>query len=210
MFGDVEKENLKIILYSNEKDFQNNGRGLNHISGLYDGMNGIHINCSKAQPQWMFEEIFMHEYTHYIYDLYLTQKDISKEIPQWFTEGVAEYIKYNETIVEYSPPFLQTTEKFKNMDTNEDFQNLSKNEQYDPYMQSYFAIYTLINREGENVISDILLKTKKMDFYEAFSERVGMNIEDFQEIYLEEYIKDLNKRINEELKELDEKIEKES
>lgn len=204
LFGKVNKENVNVIFYSREKDFEKytkdfreNTRGLNYLSGMYNvDMNSIHLNrFSKEQADWEIGEIFMHEYAHYIYELYLSQNNIGNNIPLWFNEGIAEYIGYNGSVVEYSPSWMQKTEKFTNMNADEDFQRLLRNEKYNPYLQSYYAVNTLIKDKGPSIITDILQKSKEKEFYEAFSEAVGMNIEKFQDVYLQEYIDEYNERI---------------
>ncbi|WP_165442883.1 peptidase MA family metallohydrolase [Senegalia massiliensis] len=191
ILGKLEKESLKVILYDNVKEFKENADTSYNINGLYDGIGTIHLNMNKYKNVLTidaFQDIFIHEYAHYIWGLYIKENDIYENIPVWFEEGVAEYIENNGVSVEYSISFEQNMEKFKKMNTREDFESLIENEDYNPYDQSYYAIDSLIEMKGKSIISEILNESKEKDFYGAFFIATGMEIEEFQNVFMPVYI----------------------
>lgn len=197
LFSTGKEENLNIILYDDKKDLLKYAKGLNNIDGYYDSANNsIHlINFNIDLEEWEYEKLFMHEYTHYKFDLFLKENKIkASSIPVWFHEGIAEYVGYNGSILEYSPLSLAKEKDFKSMNTTEEFEQ-ARLEKYNPYLQSCYAIDKLIKTNKEGVIANIILKTKDMDFYKAFQSVTKMNIDEFQKVYLKERKDDYNKRV---------------
>lgn len=167
----VNEKNLKIILY----------------------------NTDSFQAKWVYEKLFMHEYAHFKFFAFLEQKDIkNSSIPIWFIEGFAEYFGYN-CEVGYSPSALNKEKDFITLTTISDFEQARK-ENYNVYLQSYYTIDELIKPNSRENIADIILKTKEVDFYTAFESVTKMDINEFQNIYLEdekdEYYQITNNKIN--------------
>lgn len=203
ILGNLEKENLKVILYDNDEEFKQNTDIAYDIYGFYDGIDTIHLDMSKyedaLQPMYIFEDSFIHEYSHYIWRLYIDENDLNHDMPLWFEEGVAEYIKNTGVLVEYPEGSMIKMEELNKMNTQEDFLRLMIDKDYDPYSQSYYAIDSLIEMKGINIITDILNKSKERDFYEAFSIATGMEVEEFQNIFIPKYIENYERRIEKEI-----------
>lgn len=188
LFSTDSKENLNIILYDNKQELLKNAKGLGEVDSFYDTSNrSIYlINFDKSFAEWEYEKLFMHEYAHYKFDLFIKENKVNySSIPVWFIEGFAEYIGYNGSIVEYSPLSLENEKDFKLLNTTEEFEK-ARNEKYNPYLQSYYAIDELIKRNNQSSIKNIILKTKEMDFYKAFQLVTNMSIVEFKKVYLQE------------------------
>lgn len=136
---------------------------------------------------WDFKKDIMHEYSHFVFWGKLNELNISDEkIPMWFIEGYAEYIGYQGlgyVFMDKEPyPLNELT-------TYEQWINHMKVDSHPIYVQSYLAVYTLIERYGDKVILNILEEMKSIDdFSKAFENITGIKIEDY--IYYEDsYIK---------------------
>jgi len=203
ILGNLEKENLKVILYDNDEEFKQNTDIAYDIYGFYDGIGTIHLDMSRyedaLQPMYVFEDSFIHEYSHYTLDLYIDKKDLNHDMPLWFEEGVAEYIKNTGVLVEYPQDSTIKMEKLNKMNTQEDFLRLMIDKDYDPYGQSYYAIDSLIEMKGKDIVTDILKESQQKDFYEAFSICTGMEIEEFQDVFMTMYIENYERKVDEEI-----------
>lgn len=193
IYGDLERDSLKIIFYSDISQFKFRGFESDLVQGFFDGDN-IHIkNFLKDQPLWHVEEHFIHEYSHYAFSIYLYQNNILKPLPTWFDEGIAEYTAVYEKNRIYSLDYLRNPVDLRKLSTTEDFMNsfgsdIGTEDFYDPYIYSYYMIDSLVDLRGKEFITDIILKSKERDFYEAFEEIVGVSIEEYQKVNLVEYI----------------------
>lgn len=196
IYGDLEMDPLKIIFYSDVNQFKVHGFESDLIQGFFDGEN-IHIkNFLDDQPLWHVEENLIHEYAHYAYRMYLYQNRILKPLPAWFDEGVAEYTAVYKKDRIYSLDYLRNSVNLKELSTTEDFMNSFGSEVgtegfYDPYIYSYYMIDSLVHLNDMEFITDIILKSKEIDFYEAFEQLVGVSIEEYQRVNLIEYVDEM-------------------
>lgn len=194
IYGEMEKEPLKVIFY-NEEDWNK----LTHINtelvqGFFDGENIFMKGFLKDQPLTDIKENFIHEYSHYAMDMYRYQHNILSSVPLWFNEGVAEYISLYDKNRTYSLDYLRYPIDLRELDNDDNFWNsleegIEGEKFYDPYMYSYYMIDSLTDLKGEEIIPSIILKSKEMDFYQAFEEEAGVSIEEYQRVNLDEYVK---------------------
>ncbi|MBC8591634.1 collagenase [Wansuia hejianensis] len=207
IFGHVDKKELNIFFddiqvylesYLGDKVSELE-KGLDiDRHGVYDSAGSIYLNLPKASKKEYVREVFIHEYSHYIFDLYLSQNQIMhKNIPTWFNEGIAEYICLYDRGWEFHPDILPNIVEFRKMDVHQEWNDLLNNSGEHLYYQSYFAISALIDMKGKDVIQKIILKSRNMDFYDGFAEVVGMNIEKFQDVFFEKHMEDYHKRTSE-------------
>ena len=195
VYGRIDKEPLKVILYNEEN--WNNIKEINNelVQGFFDGENIRIKGFLKEQTLWHMKENFIHEYAHYALDMYRYQNNILAPVPSWFNEGVAEYIAVYKNDRVYSLDYIRHPVDLRILHIDEDFwasleEGIDGEEFYDPYMYSYYMIDSLVDLKGEGVISSIILKSKEMDFYEAFQDVVGVSIEEYQGVNLGEYVRE--------------------
>lgn len=117
----------------------------------------------------------MHEYTHYVF----TQKNsefglTDKDIPLCFSEGVAEYIGYDDAEISETD---STILPFNQLTTYKQWNNYRIDIQYDVYLQSYLAIRFLVNEYGNNIINQIINETKTNGGFEkGFQNATGLRV----------------------------------
>lgn len=194
IYGKIEKDPVKVIFYNKEDwkkiDFINGEL----VQGFFDGENIYLRGYLEEQPLWHMEESYIHEYGHYAMDMYCYQNDISNSFPAWFKEGVAEYSAVYKKDRTYSLDYLRYPIDLRELNSDEEFwaaidEAIESGTFYDPYMYSYYMIDSLVDLKGEEVISNLILKSDEMDFYQAFEEEAGVGIEEYQEVNLAEYVK---------------------
>lgn len=187
-FGTTSKFPLKIIVFDSSNSFSaslnvntkiiNTKYGIPRVLALYKyNDKAIYTSFEDLSPTK-----FIHEYTHYKMNSFLKDNmiDINK-IPIWFCEGVAEYVSSPYAINNYKGKSLEDIQDFKKLDNSKNFMK-SFEDGHDVFFQSYLAIKKIIDIKGENVIQNILINSKSMNFYNAFEKVVGMNVDDFQKL----------------------------
>lgn len=134
-------------------------------SGLYlYKMNVILINGEKEQ---FTSYTTIHEYSHFLFNLYVKDYELSlDEIPDWFTEGFAEYMAFR---VDQAFPMEQTyAYNVQPFDTLDELNQTNVNA---IYLQGFYAIYDLIEKNGVEMIPTVIQAYKKTrDFGRAFEE----------------------------------------
>jgi tetratricopeptide (TPR) repeat protein len=181
IFGDNYSEHFTVIIYDNPHTFKRSARWTD-IGAFYDPINqSVHLQ-SPAIYNFDFKGTFYHEYTHYRFDTFLKQNDIPRtKIPTWFNEGISEYIGNLDTYVDID---LVEEVDFTDLDKNHNYhqENIGNKS---PYLQSYFAVRSLVQEHGIDVIPELLLSSKEKPFYDGFQEVTGKSIEEFQVSFME-------------------------
>ncbi|WP_273833620.1 collagenase [Guptibacillus sedimenti] len=181
ILGDIKDRDVDIIFFNNEKDFQKIST-LDSVSGYYDPFGlyiGIKIDDKKGilngkeTPLYFFQKSILHEFTHYTFDRKVEgTKTPMNQYPLWFQEGVADYIANDRTIVEASDFEFVTYDQLRSY---EQWKTARKQDGTDVYDQSYFTIKFLIDKNGENVIEDIIDATSNSgDFKKSFEDVTGL------------------------------------
>jgi hypothetical protein len=177
LFGQTTAYPLNLVLFQTSEAFSKTFKVDPKNSQAVTIFNSIYIPNDNIN-----EHVFIHEYTHYKMSSFYKDNEIPYyKIPSWFQEGVAEYASlYLE-----SPPLsnvkLDKIQDFKNLDKSKEMSSYQL-QGYDTYTQSYLAIKKIEELKGINVLQDILINTKSMNFYNAFEKVVGITIEDFQNL----------------------------
>ncbi|WP_456278742.1 tetratricopeptide repeat protein [Bacillus sp. AK128] len=177
--GDFSYEPLTIFIYPDIHTLAKY-TSLEEIGGYYQRSNrSIHVVSKKQySADYQYEELIKHEYTHYAYDMFLKQNNISSfNIPLWFTEGIANLVAKDGQV---DISFTKTS--FRELDTSTNFHQARKD--YDPYLQSYFAVRELVLEHGPQVLQNLLLQSKHQDFYEGFTAVTGLTIVEFEETFM--------------------------
>jgi len=174
IFGQTPSHPINIVIFPTLKEYQ---KVLNksYSAASYDGYS-LYLQLDE-----LTNYTFVHEYAHFKTELFCQDNKISSLLlPQWFNEGIAEYISYKYRMNKNNKT-LERLKNFRELSNQIEFTN-ARLEGYDVYYQSYLAIKKIIELKGENSIKDIVLDSKNKDFYSAFEKNVGLSIEDFQQL----------------------------
>lgn len=145
-------------------------------TGVYiDNMGIIFINGENAQFS-LYTAV--HEYSHFLFDLYLSENGISiQEIPAWFTEGIAEYFSFK---VEQALPTFYTY--YFNTFPFDKLHEINSGNVNTIYLQGFYAIFDLIESYDEDVITQIISAYKTSgDFSAAFEEVTDENYAEYHD-----------------------------
>jgi hypothetical protein len=139
-------------------------------------------------PLYYFQKTILHEYAHYATFRKIGDSGaMGDAFPLWFIEGVAEYIGNDKTEVHYES-FHYETLSLKSISGEDEWKEARLNPDADPYLQSYFTVNYLIQEYGENVVIDLIDKTKETDdFYMALEQVTGKTILEFEQDVLKHY-----------------------
>jgi hypothetical protein len=197
VLGDYDKSSIDMIFMNREN--------LEQLSNI-DGAAGYYSDFLKVMgltvdpenvdsilkqmetPLYYFQKTILHEYAHYATFRKIGDAGaFGDAFPQWFIEGVAEYVGNDKTDVHYES-FQYETLSLENIGEGDDWKEARLNPDADPYMQSYFTVNYLIQEYGVNVVTDLIDKTKETDdFYIALEQVTGKTIMEFEQDVLQHY-----------------------
>ena len=159
------------------------------------GFNSISMNMLGILPEnreailnnigptvWLYNKNVIHEYTHYVLTQKLTELELTdRDIPLWFSEGIAEYIGSNG--MDQSNIDAKIV-PIKQLSTYTQWNSYRINPEYDIYLQSYLTVRYLINSFDNGIINEILIQTQiNGDFDEGFQSATGLDINNLSSIY---------------------------
>lgn len=184
LFGYIPSEPLSIKIDSKKKGILTNvldGEGEKTTEGFYLN-NNIRIFAGDTFKDLLssstiytssFSHKLKHEYTHYYLDMYCKENGISIDsIPQWFNEGLCEYIGNNNISSNDKITFTPFNKLFSTVDW--------KNSSVDAYYQGHLAVSKIVSLYGKDKIKNIILGCKNNDFNASFKKNTGVKIEGFQ------------------------------
>lgn len=169
---------LNIVLFSSKDNFYSAFKLNSGTTSIYAN-NVIYLSIDT-----MIEHMVIHEYNHYKFDGFCKDKGVKQyKIPSWFNEGLAEYNTYMSMFPDETLEGVQIDKlkSLKDLSTPSDISKAGM-EGYLPYVQSYLAIKKIIDINGVNVIRDILIDSKSMNFYDSLKKNTNMNIEEIEQI----------------------------
>lgn len=188
LFGSTDKT-ISIKFDYDEDIFKNRNQAFKDYAGLYSYRNKtIYILIKDCYSNALalnrkssyLRHILLHEYTHHVFKNFVYANKLDeKKIPLWFEEGVSDYVGFEEDSG-YEPTKLAAFEELTTGAAWTEFNNNG----YSAYEQSHYAVRKLILLKGDNIIKDILLKTKDKAFREAFSGAVGMSLEQYEKEFM--------------------------
>ncbi|WP_391115839.1 peptidase MA family metallohydrolase [Psychrobacillus sp. L3] len=184
IFGNELKDHLTIEIYNDPTSLQANSY-LNDVTGYYDYFNKS-INVLKidlnSNDNW--KQNLLHEYTHYRIQQFSKMNHLdqnSEQVPLWFNEGVCVLIGYQNERISNVTELIDIAD-FHLLDSIDSFHAAREN--YNPYLQSYFAVKALVNDYGEAIIPKLLLSKTEDDFYKNLEKLTGMSLNEFQQTFL--------------------------
>jgi len=138
----------------------------------------IHIRCPSWKGRWggyeqlgdPFRRVLNHEYVHavFYYDLYSKPRGY-KEVPGWFSQGIAEYISEN-----YLPIYVKRVREILQSGF------LIAGHEY--ALGLFIVEYMYEKFGGEKVIS--LIKSRAPTFWDAMEETLGITPSEFQKEFI--------------------------
>jgi tetratricopeptide (TPR) repeat protein len=185
LFPKVEKKPLTIRFDYDEKVFRSLYPDACYTNGFYTRENNkIYITIEDCYLNVLglsatdFQNTLMHEYSHYKLKEYVEQNNVQLDrIPAWFNEGIADYIGFEGALELYKPQKLLP---LKQLTSQRDWTAYSNKTKGQIYAQAHYAVSQLIMSKGDEVIQDILLKTKTLSFEAAFEEVMGLSLEGYE------------------------------
>jgi tetratricopeptide (TPR) repeat protein len=156
-------------------------------AGFYNpGSKTIHLDVPPMEEldEQQMRQTIIHEYSHHLLSTFLNEHNINTIPPEWFYEGVAGYLeKKNSIIYEEELVNIQYL-SFSHLDTQSEWDE-GLQSPFSPYLQSYLFINYLIEDKGINVVSTILLNSKKETFLDGFELTVGKTLSEYEEPFFE-------------------------
>lgn len=158
-----------LAIFVTELGYRGHER-LTGLTGAYFYAMGV-ILINGEEPQFA-SSTTVHEYTHFLFGEYLKEQQLTfDEIPDWFTEGLAEYVAFQ---VEHALP--QKYSLYYNHFPFTEMQTLTNTNVDAVYMQGFYAFHDLVTQFGTEVMAQLLTKYKDTsDFKIAFTQVTGMN-----------------------------------
>lgn len=197
VLGDYDKTKIDMIFMNRENLEQLSN--IDGVAGFYSDfikVMGINVDPEniesildeKETALYFFQKTVLHEYAHYATFRKFEEAGASRDsFPEWFVEGIADYVGNDKTEVQYDS-FQYETLPLESISWGDDWQKARLNLNADLYMQSYFTVKYLIQEYGENVVTDLIDKTKETDdFYIALEQITGKTIMEFEEDVLKHY-----------------------
>lgn len=194
VFGKVNLRSMDFIVFDDKEEMEKFAELIDVLGYYsdYDKLLGIAYYDKQSILErnetalYHFQEIILHEYTHYIFNRKVEDTTLGvSAYPIWFQEGLAEYIGNDKAIIEYSVFQIVHFEKLIDV---EQWGKARLQNDTDVYRQSYFAIKYLVDEFGEKILSDIIDSTNSTgDFEESLNEVTGMNIHKLESDFLNSY-----------------------
>ncbi len=197
LFSAVSMNPVNIKLHYNNKVFKNgfkdgDAQGYyvenNETIHLYaqDGFNDV-LNSNNDDKFWEFRNALLHEYTHHITFNFMNKQQVPLEkIPAWFIEGIAEYGSSIGGIYGQLPMTDIAMVPISELNTNKQWIDYCNMKICNPYLASYCAVKEMVVLKGEAIIENILLRTKEVDFNEAFKDAMGIPLIDYERNLMED------------------------
>ncbi|WP_282020259.1 hypothetical protein [Planomicrobium okeanokoites] len=183
-YGNEEMGDLTIVFHD-DFDTLSEASGYEEAMGYYDYYSQeIHL----VPDDYSWDIVLLHEYSHHQSHLYSQEYGLSEtRLPLWFEEGVADYLA-GETSDWYALEDVEVTD-FKLLDYDYSFHN-TYTRNYDPYVQSFLAVQSLVNEHGEDLLPTFLSAKMPSEFYAMLEHATGMELIEFQETFLDDMIEE--------------------
>lgn len=186
--GKIKKNDpLEVLVLKNADDF--NQLNLNNTienAGIYNP-NKKRVMLYQGGVSGMEDEIygietFVHEYSHYLFDLFLEAERINThDIPVWYNEGIAEFMRSRIISNMRMPGERESFASYLELHTHDEWDRARLTN--DVYYQAYLAIEYIVAEQGNaSVLSDILINQQDTgDFSQTFSQMTGYELTDFHQ-----------------------------
>lgn len=154
-------------------------------AGFYNSMNKqamvYHDATAESGDDLFVVETFVHEYSHYLFDLFLEEEGLDqRDVPVWFNEGIAEYIR-NRVVSTFRVPYdFDQDLSYLDLHTQNSWNKAQSDA--DVYYQAQLGVEYIIGHKGDlSALSDILLDQKETDsFTRSFEQTTDLKLADLQ------------------------------
>ena len=169
LFNQNFDSHSSLAIYVTEPGYRGHERLANLTGAYLYEMGVILINGEEVQ---FASSTTVHEYTHFLFDHYLRKQDLTiEEIPDWLTEGIAEYVAFQ---VEQALP--QKHSLYYNHFPFPQLHEMTNGNVDTVYLQGFYAVYDLVERFGVEVMPQLMLAYKETnDFAAAFEQVTKMD-----------------------------------
>lgn len=147
---------IEIVLYPQKKFTKLVGYGPNWAKGVFDGKIRLPVEKDTLKKIKSFEKILRHELVHAL----LWEASKGKTIPNWFNEGLAQYLECRNGCRPNFNQFISNVTFLKTGDFIESFNKLPLEKAKNAYIQSLFLVIFLKNEKigyGSGIYSSIIL-----------------------------------------------------
>ncbi|WP_297520608.1 hypothetical protein [uncultured Clostridium sp.] len=204
IYTNIEHTNLTFILHSDSAEFEtiNSGGDIQGFFNFIDKtLNMPFLKDSVIDEE--FENIFKHEYNHFLIDKIRMENDIDENtIPLWFEEGVSEFYAYGNEFEKfldyaYEEEFLNiafTFVEYEKLKTSKNWKARSDRGYY-PYTQSYYAICKLVKKNGAKAIENIIINSAKLGFEKSFKQETKISLKEFLDECKSKFIEEFDVKV---------------
>lgn len=107
------------------------------------------------QEDYFILEVFTHEYSHYLMDMYFKQEDLDwRDIPVWFDEGVAELMSCRMIPTHMLPEGKTLDTSFLDLHTHTEWDKSKAEPNTKVYDQAYLAVLYLLGSQSGDLFFD--------------------------------------------------------
>ena len=197
LLGDYKPKSIDLIFM--DRDHMDQLSNLDGVSGYYsnfDKVMGVYVHPEDVEsilqeletPVYFFQRKILHEYAHYATFRKIEEAAVfGGAFPQWFIEGVAEYVANDQTEVHYELNRFEFL-SLKSISQQEDWEEARHIETADPYKQGYFTVNYLIQEYGKSIVVDLINNTNETEgFNKAFEQIIGKTVSEFEQDVLNYY-----------------------
>ena len=179
VFGRNVKKNepLEVIVLRDSKDYLRANPSFDETVGGSYHSDKKRIIVYQDREHFDDDKSFMvgtftHEYSHYLFDLFLQEEGIAdQDIPLWFEEGICDYIRFQIVDTIQMPGNIDPTLALTELHTNQSW--ISASNSSDVYYLAQRAIEFIIQQQGEkDILSKILTQQKVTGSFEKSVEQI--------------------------------------
>lgn len=182
LFGKVSKTPVNFILYSSPNKMQVKDLESGQYDAFYQANEQlIHLSLP------LDENVLIHEYVHHLFNSVSDEFGISKtDMPVWFEEGVATYIEKKGTVIDSVLLEKMEYTSFRNLEKYGEWEKHLE-PPHAPYSQSRNFIEYLVEREGEEIIPQLIQGMEEATLYETFKNETGLDFEEYESTFISEF-----------------------
>jgi hypothetical protein len=194
ILGSYEKRPTDLIFM--DREHLQKLSDLDGVSGFYsnfDKVMGIHVHPDNVEsiletPLNNFQRPILHEYAHFATFRKIEEAGAFPDLfPQWFIEGIAEYVASDRTEVHYDINQYKIL-PLESITWGDGWKEARQIETADPYMQSYLSVSYLIQVYGKDILVELIQKTNDTEgFYTVLEKITGKPIAEFEQEVLDYY-----------------------
>ena len=186
-------EPLQVIVLQSANDYKELiPLASDNEGGSYSPSNNRAIIYDIREVDSQSVSTFIHEYSHYLFNLATKQMNLAdNDIPQWFEEGISDYMQSKLTNSLDIPGGVDSSIKFTQLHSSAEWKSASKLS--DVYYAAKKAIYYIVGKHGGTEILNTIL----IDLQQSGSfEQSLLNVTGIEESSLHETIFSFSEKLH--------------